>query len=115
MSIRDIMYINLQVHEGLRLEISSEAEVQFDIVGGINITLSQHLVVHIVIELATQCVTNDLLSVPGQCSKVGTQHLRVRFQDRVQLILGQAELSRCLNKNQAIGAVPVSPPACAFR
>ena len=56
MSIRlgDIMYINLQVHEGLPLVIASEAEVQFDIVGGINITLSQHLVVHIVIELAIQ-------------------------------------------------------------
>ena len=52
--------------------IDSEAEVQFDIIGGINITLSQHLVVQIVIELAIQCETNDLLSVSGQCSKVGT-------------------------------------------
>ena len=100
------MYINLQIHEGLPLEIASEAEVQFDIVGGINITLSQHLVVHIVKEQAIQFVTNDLQSVPGHSSKIGTYLVRVRFQDRVQLLLGQAELSRCVNKNQAIEAVP---------
>ena len=106
-SIRDIIYINLQVHEGLPLVFACEAEVQFDIVRGINISLGQHLVVHIVTELAIQCVTNHLLSVPGQCRKVGTQLLRVGPHDCGNLILGQAELCCCLNKNQAIGGVPV--------
>ena len=47
------MYINLQLHEGLPFVIASEAEVEFDIVRGINITISQHLFVHMVIELAS--------------------------------------------------------------
>ena len=100
------MHINLHIHEGLPLEMASEADVQFDIVRGINITLSQHFVVHIVIQQAIQCVKNDMLSVPGHSSKIDTHLIRVRFQDRVQLLLGQAELSRCVNKNQAIGGVP---------
>ena len=53
-SITDIIDLNLQVHEGLFLVLASQAEVKFDIVRGKNITWSQHLVVHIVIELAIQ-------------------------------------------------------------
>ena len=54
MSITDIIYLDLQVHEGLPLVVASQAEVYSDIVGGKTITWSQHLVVHIVIELAIQ-------------------------------------------------------------
>ena len=87
------MHINLQFHEGLPVEIACQAEVQFDIVGGIDVTLGQHLVVYKVIELAIHSVTNDLLRVPSQCSHVGTQLVRLRFQEHFQLFSGQAVLS----------------------
>ena len=99
------MHINLQFHEGLPVEIAGQAKVQFDIVGGIDVTLGQHLVVHKVIELAIQSVTNDLLRVPSQCSHVGTQLVRLRFQEHFQLISGQVVLSRCAYKNHTKGAV----------
>jgi len=63
------MHINLQFHEGLPVEIAGQAKVQFDIVGGIDVTLGQHLVVHKVIELAIQSVTNDLLCVMNALRK----------------------------------------------
>ena len=66
------MHINLQFHEGLPVEIACQAKVQFDIVGGIDVTSGQHLVVHKVNDLAIQSVRNDLLRVPSQCSHVGT-------------------------------------------
>ncbi len=42
-TLSDTIHINLQFHEGLPFEIAGQAQMHFDIVGGLNVTLSQHL------------------------------------------------------------------------
>ena len=90
--ISDIMNINLQIHETHSGVIAGQAEVHFDVIGGINVAWCKNLFVHEVAHNARQGILVDLLYVLRQSLLIRTQLIAVRPQDRFQSLLAQAVL-----------------------
>ncbi len=91
MTIGDIMNINLQIHETHSDVISSQAEVHFDVICGINVAHCKNLFVHHeVAQQASQGILVDMLCVLRQSLLIRTQLIAVRPQDRFQSLLAQA-------------------------
>ena len=69
--------------------IAGQAEVHFDVIGGINVARCKHPFVHVVAHHASQCILEDLLRVLRQSKLICTQLIAVRPQDRFQTHLAQ--------------------------
>ena len=73
--IRNIMEINLQIHETLSAVIASQPEVFLHFFRRMNIAWSQHFLAEIVDHLSVDAVTNKLLGNLSSSDQVGsTRH-----------------------------------------
>ncbi len=71
--------INLQIHETHFGVIAGQAEVHFDVIGGINVARSKHPFVHVVAHQARQCILEDLLRVLRQSKLIRTKLIAGSF------------------------------------
>ena len=69
--------------------IACQAEVNFDVIGGVNVARCENLFVQIVAYHATEGILQDLLSVLGQSNGIGNQLIAVSPQDGFQSLLAQ--------------------------
>ena len=66
-----------------------QAEVHFDVIGGINVARCKHPFVHVVAHHASQGILEDLPRVLRQSKLIRTQLIAVRPQDRFLSLLAQ--------------------------